>query len=99
MYACQAIAAGEEVLISYLGETPSKSSTELMKDYGFMMPGNLNDGIQFEAGDGEWCCKTCRSSCCWLRAWMLLLLVTRCKGWGLLPSYRPDILHRCFRLG
>lgn len=48
----QAIPAGAEVLISYLGEKPSKSSTELMKDYGFLMPGNINDTLSFETQGG-----------------------------------------------
>lgn len=49
----QAIAAGQEVLISYLGETPSKDNTQLMKDYGFVLPGNLNDIITFDTPAGE----------------------------------------------
>lgn len=50
----QVIPAGDEVLISYLGERPSKSSTDLMKDYGFVLPGNINDVISFEvAGDKQ----------------------------------------------
>lgn len=57
MHGCgsQAIAAGEEVLISYLGEKPSKPNAALMKDYGFVMPGNINDTISFDI-EGEYCC-------------------------------------------
>eukprot|EP00878_Enallax_costatus_P035849 GHUV01040088.1.p1 GENE.GHUV01040088.1~~GHUV01040088.1.p1 ORF type:complete len:486 (+),score=115.66 GHUV01040088.1:144-1601(+) len=44
----EAVAAGQEVLISYLGEKPSKNNTQLMKDYGFVLPGNLNDQIQLK---------------------------------------------------
>lgn len=48
----QAIPAGREVLISYLGEKPAKSSTQLMKDYGFVLPGNTNDTLSFTAAGG-----------------------------------------------
>lgn len=48
----QAIPAGGEVLISYLGEKPAKSSTELMKDYGFVLPGNTNDTLSFTTAGG-----------------------------------------------
>lgn len=44
-------------MISYLGEIPNKSSADLMKDYGFMMPGNLNDVIELEGRDGESSCR------------------------------------------
>jgi hypothetical protein len=49
----QAISAGSEVLISYLGEKPSKSSTQLMKDYGFILPGNTNDSLTFKVQGAE----------------------------------------------
>lgn len=48
----QAIPAGAEVLISYLGEKPSKSNVELMKAYGFVTPGNINDTISFDMASG-----------------------------------------------
>lgn len=49
----KAIPAGSEVLISYLGEKPAKSSAELMKDYGFVLPGNTNDTLSFTAAGQE----------------------------------------------
>lgn len=60
MAGSQAIAAGEEVLISYLGEKPSKPNAALMKDYGFVMPGNINDTITFDIA-GE--CVRARDTC------------------------------------
>jgi hypothetical protein len=56
MHVCgsQAIAAGEEVLISYLGEKPNKPNAALMKDYGFVMPGNINDTITFDIEGENW---------------------------------------------
>jgi hypothetical protein len=44
----QDVAAGNEVLISYLGSKPDKNNRQLMKDYGFALPGNTNDLIAFE---------------------------------------------------
>jgi hypothetical protein len=44
----QGIAAGEEACISY--GCVRKSNEQLMKDYGFVMPGNLNDRVPFSAG-------------------------------------------------
>ncbi|WIA28837.1 hypothetical protein OEZ86_011364 [Tetradesmus obliquus] len=41
------VPAGAELLISYLGSQPSKGSAALMKDYGFVLPGNINDSIAF----------------------------------------------------
>jgi hypothetical protein len=43
----QDVPAGSELLISYLGSQPSKDNTALMKDYGFILPGNINDSIAF----------------------------------------------------
>jgi len=36
------------VLISYLGSSPTKSNSQLMKDYGFVLPGNVNDTMQLD---------------------------------------------------
>eukprot|EP00775_Hariotina_reticulata_P003651 gene3651-3912_t len=44
----QDVAAGNEVLISYLGSKPDKNNRQLMKDYGFVLPGNTSDLIEFE---------------------------------------------------
>jgi hypothetical protein len=44
----QDVPAGSEVLISYLGSQPTKDNTALMKDYGFVLPGNINDSIAFQ---------------------------------------------------
>lgn len=44
----QDIAAGAEACISY-GCT-KKDSEGLMRDYGFVIPGNLNDRVPFIAG-------------------------------------------------
>jgi hypothetical protein len=44
----QAIPAGAEACISY-GCT-AKSNEELMRDYGFVLAGNVNDRIPFSAG-------------------------------------------------
>jgi hypothetical protein len=43
----QEVPAGSELLISYLGSQPTKDNTALMKDYGFVLPGNINDSIAF----------------------------------------------------
>jgi hypothetical protein len=61
----QAIPVGSEVLISYLGEKPSKSSTQLMKDYGFILPGNTNDTLTFKVQGAEQAvCSQGAPSCC-----------------------------------
>lgn len=44
----QDLAAGEEALISYVGDVPSKSNAALLKDYGFVLPGNEHDRVEFE---------------------------------------------------
>jgi hypothetical protein len=49
----QDVAAGSELLISYLGSQPSKDSTGLMRDYGFVLPGNINDSIAFAPAGEE----------------------------------------------
>lgn len=41
----QDVPAGHEILISYLGDKPTKSNVQLMKDYGFVLPGNTSDQI------------------------------------------------------
>lgn len=43
--AVQDVPAGQEILISYLGSDPKKSNIQLMKDYGFVLPGNTNDRL------------------------------------------------------
>lgn len=40
---------GGEILISYLGADGSKDSAGLLKDYGFVLPGNPADVISFES--------------------------------------------------
>ena len=43
----QDVAPGDEVCISYLGTNPTKTSAGLLKDHGFVLPGNPNDRIDF----------------------------------------------------
>jgi hypothetical protein len=71
----QAIPAGSEVLISYLGEKPAKSSAELMKDYGFVLPGNTNDALSFTTAG-----KTTDASVCTPFGWFVCtsLIQTPC---------------------
>lgn len=59
----QDVPAGAELLISYLGSQPSKGSAALMKDYGFVLPGNINDSIAF-APAGE--AAAAAAACCML---------------------------------
>lgn len=45
------VAAGEEVCISYLGTQPTKSNDQMLKDHGFIIPGNAKDRLAFSRGD------------------------------------------------
>jgi hypothetical protein len=55
LVATREIAPGDEVCISYLGATPTKSNADLLKDHGFVVPGNPNDRIPFATG----ACRLC----------------------------------------
>lgn len=64
--------AGEELLISYLGDKPSKDNTQLMKDYGFVLQGNLQDTITFQLAGGHSAGVTWDATGCPLQAVPLL---------------------------
>jgi hypothetical protein len=49
VFASQAIPAGVEACISY--GCVHRNNAELMRDYGFILPGNLNDRIPFATAD------------------------------------------------
>ncbi|GBF96048.1 hypothetical protein Rsub_08863 [Raphidocelis subcapitata] len=51
LVATRDVAAGEEVTISYLGTNPTKPNDLMLKDHGFVIPGNTNDRLPFSAGD------------------------------------------------
>lgn len=69
---------GEEVCISYLGQAASgdvalrpKNNLELMRDYGFVIPGNTADRLDFNIGKWWLSCAifdhplTCLPARCW----------------------------------
>ncbi|KAI8471285.1 MAG: hypothetical protein J3K34DRAFT_392961 [Monoraphidium minutum] len=52
LVAARDVAAGEEVCISYLGASPAKPNDMLLKDHGFVIPGNTCDRVPFSAAGG-----------------------------------------------
>jgi len=51
----QDIQPGDEVCISYLGTTPTKPNSLMLKDHGFVIPGNVNDRVPFVTGGSALC--------------------------------------------
>jgi hypothetical protein len=69
----QEIAKEEEVTISYLGTNPTKDNVLMLKDHGFILPGNPNDRVPFSTGASSvvWGAPECTGLC------------TGGEGWGL----------------
>lgn len=67
LHLLQALVEGEEAVISYLGGAPNKSNLQMMKNYGFILPGNPHDTLPFAAG------RPCAAAGSWNGNLLLLL--------------------------